>query len=109
MHIGLDYQGLAEAQRQDPQTEVIKTTPMALKLEDVALDDSTTILCDTLTGRPHSLVPEMWRRKVFDMIHGLAHPAGRTTARLMKKTQRPGQDIAQNVRKQKSPDTQNQE
>ncbi|XP_066967355.1 uncharacterized protein [Macrobrachium rosenbergii] len=44
---------------------------------------NTTLLCDTSTGRPHPLVPTSRRRQVFDIVHGLFHPSGRTMARLM--------------------------
>ena len=33
-----------------------------------------TILCDTATGVPRSLVPEQHRRSVFDTLHSLSHP-----------------------------------
>ncbi|XP_068250756.1 uncharacterized protein [Palaemon carinicauda] len=42
-----------------------------------------TILCDTSTGRPRPWIPASCRRKIFDIIHRLSHPSGRTTARLL--------------------------
>ncbi|XP_066941037.1 uncharacterized protein [Macrobrachium rosenbergii] len=43
-----------------------------------------SLLCDISTGQPRPLVPAS-RRQVFDIIHGLSHPSGRTTAKLLSK------------------------
>ncbi|XP_068222158.1 uncharacterized protein [Palaemon carinicauda] len=42
-----------------------------------------TILCDTSTGRPRPWIPASCRRKIFDIINGVPHPSGRTTARFL--------------------------
>ncbi|XP_066956260.1 uncharacterized protein [Macrobrachium rosenbergii] len=56
----------------------------ALKWVDVSLGNSnTTLLCDTSTGHPHPLVPALRRKQVLNIIHGLSHSSGHTTARLM--------------------------
>ena len=36
------------------------------------------------TGRPRPLVPQEMLKPIFDLIHGLSHPSGRTTAKLLK-------------------------
>ena len=46
-------------------------------------DGSFTVLCDTSTGPARHIVPEPWRRRVFDTIHALAHPGVKTTRRLI--------------------------
>lgn len=43
----------------------------------------TTLLCDTSTGSPRPIVPDGWRKKVFDAVHGLSHPSIRTTRKLL--------------------------
>ncbi|XP_066951853.1 protein NYNRIN-like [Macrobrachium rosenbergii] len=71
-------------QAADPETADYRTTVTALKWEDVPLANSdTALLCDTSTGHPRPLVPALRRKQVFDIIHILFHPSGRTTARLM--------------------------
>ena len=42
------------------------------------------MLCDVSTGRPRPLVPTTYRRKIFDVVHGLAHPSIRSTIKLIK-------------------------
>ena len=37
------------------------------------------VVCDKSLGRPRILVPEGRRRAVFEAIHGLAHPSGKST------------------------------
>ena len=44
------------------------------------------IVCDVSQERPHVLVPEGRRRKIFDAIHGLAHPSGRSTLAMVART-----------------------
>ena len=43
----------------------------------------TTLLCDISTGQPRPVVPLTWRRKLFDVVHGLSHPSVRATRQLM--------------------------
>lgn len=83
--IGLDYQQLAKLQAEDPETEMYKTSITSLQWQDFPLDDENTrLLCDVSTGRPRPLVPEPLRKKVFSLVHSLAHPSGRATAKLLK-------------------------
>jgi len=82
VQLGIDYKALAEAQANDPETRAYRTAITNLHWEDVPYDDYT-LLCDVSTGRPRPLIPKQWRRKVFDIIHGLSHPSGRSTAKLL--------------------------
>ena len=43
------------------------------------------LLCDFSLGYPRVLVPAHLRRRVFDSVHGLAHPSGRTTKALISR------------------------
>ena len=61
--------------RNDPAT--------ALRLENVRLNSMTSLLCDTSTGVQRPVVPALFRRRVFDAVHGLSHPGIRTTRRLL--------------------------
>ncbi|XP_068246464.1 uncharacterized protein [Palaemon carinicauda] len=58
--------------------------PSALEITAIPLGPAgVTILWDTSTGRPRPWIPASCRRKIFDIIHGLSHPSGRSTARLL--------------------------
>ena len=37
------------------------------------------LICDVSTGLPHPVVPEEFRRRVFDAIHNLSHAGTRAT------------------------------
>ncbi|KAJ8385315.1 hypothetical protein AAFF_G00190310 [Aldrovandia affinis] len=54
-----------------------RTTSMSLQLADVSFDvTGTSLLC-------HAVVPESWRQRVFDAIHGLSHPGRKPSQRLI--------------------------
>ncbi|XP_078264112.1 uncharacterized protein LOC144598103 [Rhinoraja longicauda] len=81
---GIDYSALAEAQLTDGEMPAYRTAISGLRLEDVPLGPgATTILCDVSAGQPRPIVPAAWRRRVFDVVHGLAHPSIRTTISLV--------------------------
>lgn len=85
VHLGIDYNELSSAQIRDPEMAAYRTASTGLCWADVPVgDDGLTLLCDTSTGRPRPLIPQDLRRKVFDIVHGLAHPSGRSTAKLLK-------------------------
>ncbi|XP_069782454.1 protein NYNRIN-like [Narcine bancroftii] len=51
---------------------------------DVQVSSSQdTLLCDVSTGMPCLVVPPHWMAKVFSLIHDLAHPAVKTTVRMV--------------------------
>ena len=84
VHLSIDYNALGVAQLKDPETTDYRTAITSLRWKDVPFgDEGHTLLCDMSTGRPRPLVPKELRRKVFDTIHGLSHPSGRSTAKLM--------------------------
>ena len=59
----------------------------SLRLELVRFPGvDASVVCDTSLGRPRVLVPETRRRSIFNAIHGLAHPSGRTTLAILAKT-----------------------
>ena len=43
------------------------------------------LLYDVSTGIPRPIVPEQYRRDVFDIIHNLAHPGRKITQKLIPK------------------------
>lgn len=85
LHEGIDYAAMAASQREDPAwIHAYRTAITGLKVEDVPFGpNGVMLLCDTSSGQPRPIVPAGWRRKVFDVVHGLSHPSVRATRQLM--------------------------
>ena len=81
---GIDYRELANDQAQDPDVQAYRTAISNLRLADVPFAaGSFSVLCDISTGQARPIVPEKWRRRIFDTIHALSHPGAKTTKRLI--------------------------
>ena len=81
---GIDYRELANAQALDQTVQDYRTAITSLKLADVPFSNGAfSVLCDTSTGSARPIVPEAWKRRVFDTVHALAHPGTKTTKRLV--------------------------
>ena len=81
---GVDYQAMAEAQKEDVDIQAYRTAITNLRLQDVPFaNNSFTLLCDVSTAIPRPIVPNKWRKQVFDTVHSLSHPGVRTTKRLI--------------------------
>ena len=78
---GMDYKAVAAAQASCEATCRLRASP-SLKIQDVALD-SETLWCDVSTGKPRPLIPEVFKREIFKLIHNLAHPSIRATRRMI--------------------------
>jgi len=84
LHGGIDFKEMAQVQQTDPEMHAYRTSVTDLRFEDVPVGNTgLTLLSDVSTGRQRPVVPESWRRRVFDAVHGLSHPAVRTTVRLV--------------------------
>lgn len=46
-------------------------------------DDNLTLLYDSSQGNIRPLVPEPFRREIFNLIHNLSHPGARSTCELV--------------------------
>ena len=80
----VDFHAMALAQDSDDAIIHLRNDPAtALRLENVRLNSTTSLLCDTSTGVQCPVVPALFRRRVFDVVHGLSHPRIRTTRRLL--------------------------
>ncbi|CAL9694266.1 unnamed protein product [Knipowitschia caucasica] len=84
VHLGLDYAEMAADQVADPEVQSYRTAPTALRVQEVVFEDANaTLLCDVSMGKPRTLVPETWRRRVFNTIHSLSHPGVKAYAKLV--------------------------
>ena len=81
----IDFRAMAHAQTDDHETQSLKTGVTNLKLENIPLegDDNITLLCDLSQGNARPVVPEPFRREVFNLIHNLAHPGTKSTCKLI--------------------------
>ena len=80
----LNYEKLAEAQDSDPSISLLQQSDNSLQISTQKLPKSNrTILVDTSTGIARPLVPIAFRRKVFDLLHGLAHPGIKSSQKLI--------------------------
>ena len=80
--IGLDFQVLAKAQKEDDTR--LDAFSTSLQLEKVPIPASAvTLLCDVSTGCPRSYVPPGLRRQGFDNLHSMSHLGIRATQRLL--------------------------
>ena len=81
---GLNYRDLSVTQQEDQETQSYRTAVTNLRLEDVPFEDgSFTLLCDISTGTARPIVPQAWRRRVFDSVHLLSHPGTKITRKLV--------------------------
>ncbi|XP_063854577.1 uncharacterized protein LOC135096773 isoform X1 [Scylla paramamosain] len=85
VYLGINYEEIATAQENDPETAAYRTDITSLRWEDVAFGDrGHTILCDVSTGCLRLLIPEPQHSKIFNVVHGLPHLSGYSTAHLIK-------------------------
>ena len=81
---GVDFHAMALAQDSDDDIIHLRNDPAtALRLENVRLNSTTSLLCDTSTGVQRPVVPALFWHRIFDAVHGLSHPGIRTTRRLL--------------------------
>lgn len=81
-----DCNTLSKNQAEDPQLQRILDSTLATSLKLVAHDTASgPVFLDTsVPGRSRTYVPATLRRRVFDILHGQAHPGIRATLALVK-------------------------
>jgi transposase InsO family protein len=77
----VDLQELAAAQASCHDCQKGKSSPV-LRVLDVAIGGSN-VLVDVSSGIFRPRVPAIFRRRIFEAVHNLAHPGIRTTRRLI--------------------------
>ena len=82
--LGIDFVAMARAQIDSEEIQSYRTAITGLKLADMPVSNlGPVLLCDISTGTPRPIVPQEFRRQVFDLIHGLAHPGRKSTQKLI--------------------------
>lgn len=76
----LDYAALARDQANDPEVQAHRRAEDSLEVQDVQFQDGAfTVACDVSQGRPRPIIPVPWRKRIFDIIHGLSHAGRKVT------------------------------
>ncbi len=80
----VDYQAMAAAQLEDRTLSTLQAdSSLHLQQVPIAMSDGVSLLCDVSTGISRPVVPESFRRHVFDCLHCQSHPGIRETQRLV--------------------------
>lgn len=76
----ISTEDLAEGQQQDKELQEILNGKTCLKLKSFTLTGSTyPLYCESSEEAIKPYIPRTLRRRIFDSVHGLAHPSGRST------------------------------
>ena len=83
----VDFSKLAECQRDDETLQNLLTSPHTkLKFVKIKVPNSQHMLwCDVSTGRNRPYVPEMYRKELFEILHGLSHPGIKGSRKLFSR------------------------
>lgn len=85
MPVIVSLQELANFQQDDEELASLLNNS-SLKLQKLTLFGSTALMyCDCSTTDICPYVPQYLRRRIFDVVHGLAHPSGRSTCTMIQK------------------------
>ncbi len=80
----IDFHAMAAAQLEDPTLSTLQAdSSLHLQQVPIAMSDGVSLPCDVSTGIPRPVVPESFRRHVFDCLHCQSHPGIRETQRLV--------------------------
>ncbi|UYV81197.1 K02A2.6-like, partial [Cordylochernes scorpioides] len=70
----LDYDEIAERQRNDGELRNLQSTSKSLNFKQYPLSSGKYLWCDTSTNHIRPYIPESFRFRMFQQIHGLSHP-----------------------------------
>lgn len=77
----VNFEALAKLQEED--TEILRGDTR-LKHIKIPIPGSITMLyCNTATSTTCSFVTKLWKRHIFHLLHGLAHPGIKATVKLI--------------------------
>ncbi|GBO00730.1 hypothetical protein AVEN_263607-1 [Araneus ventricosus] len=81
----LNFSELAKSQQNDPEIPKLlqnKSSSFQLALKP-CLSTNSDLICDISTGSSRPLVPESFRRLIFEQLHNISHPGIAATAKLI--------------------------
>jgi len=76
---------LAQAQQTDEELKnLLQNETQLFQQKKLSIDNSDVVIyCDVSTKEIRFYVPRNLRRRIFNVTHGLAHPSGRVTRRVI--------------------------
>lgn len=80
----INYAQFAADQEDADVLKNYQTPTTSLQIEKVPFG-AATVWCDTSLGHPRPIVPNTWKRRIFDICHGLSHSGCRPTLRAISK------------------------
>ncbi|KAM0731565.1 hypothetical protein ACS0PU_002625 [Formica fusca] len=84
MPVIVSLEDMTTYQQEDEELKSL-LTDSSLKLQKLILTGSSSpIFCDCSTDNIRPYVPQLLRRRIFDVVHGLSHPSGRSTCKLIR-------------------------
>ena len=82
----ISTEDLAEEQQRDEELQDILAGKTSLKLRPFTLTGSThQLYCELTDEAIKPYIPRSLRKKIFDSVHGLAHPSARATRQQIRK------------------------
>ena len=80
-----DFADIAAAQQDDQELrELREKTDSDWQLQDLPIPSSrATITCEMSTGTPRPVLPNVFRRPLFEALHGLSHPGVKASVKLV--------------------------
>ncbi len=82
--LSTDIDFLTMARDQISENVAAEVADSSLVLDWVSLGDpEVKLLCDISQGKARPVVPDSWRRRIFDLLHGLSHPSVRNTKKII--------------------------
>jgi len=80
----INYEALVKSQEEDQELKTYLHQEKGLQLIPVKIPGSEfSIWCNTATGTNRPFLTKQFRRTAFEIIHNLAHPGIKTTAKLI--------------------------
>ena len=77
----LDAATIKEEQQTDAELQHLLDSPQR-PLHRLSIEDNV-LYCEISSGVVRSYIPVSLRRAAFNVVHGLSHPSGRSTSRLL--------------------------
>ena len=79
---GIDI--LTMARDQISENVAAEVADSSLVLDWVSLGDpKVKLLCDISQRKARPIIPDSWRRRILDLLHGLSHPSVRNTKKII--------------------------
>ncbi|KFD62480.1 hypothetical protein M514_25330 [Trichuris suis] len=81
----VDYEQLAQEQKESEELQRLLNSNTALNLKQLPMgDDNVLVYCDVSTKQVRPFLPQKFRKIVFNHLHSLSHPGTRATSRLLR-------------------------